>query len=107
MEVGLIYIHYVGQNWRGENLFQFLFSNDLENTDGEDWEFRWYIDPIANGMSKWIQVRAHVFSDGNVYCLDPSPLEEEEAAAQENALRFVRERYEEFGLHEEDSESWD
>jgi hypothetical protein len=37
-EVGLVYIYYIGQNWRGENLYQFLFSNDLENTDGEDWD---------------------------------------------------------------------
>jgi hypothetical protein len=38
MDVGLLYIHYVGQNWRGENVYQFLFTDNLEDADGEDWD---------------------------------------------------------------------
>lgn len=37
-DLGLVYIHYVGENWRGDNVYQFLFSDDLENVDGEDWD---------------------------------------------------------------------
>ncbi len=78
------------------------------STDGEDWEFTWFVDPISSGLSKRYPVRAHVYPDGNYILYSPLvPRDEEEALAQEQIATFITERYEEFGLHEEDSESWD
>lgn len=34
----LVYINRVGQNWKGENIFEFLFSDVTENIDGDSWD---------------------------------------------------------------------
>lgn len=34
----LIYVNKLGQNYKGENLYEFIFSNSLENVWGESWE---------------------------------------------------------------------
>ena len=34
----LVYINRVGQNWKGENIFEFLFSDVTENIDGDGWD---------------------------------------------------------------------
>lgn len=34
----LIYINELGPNYKGENLYEFIFSNNLENIWGENWE---------------------------------------------------------------------
>lgn len=37
-DLKLIYIHYAGIDWSGTRKYEFLFSNDLTNVDGEDWD---------------------------------------------------------------------
>jgi uncharacterized protein (DUF1697 family) len=72
---------------------------------GEYWRFRWYIDPISNGLAKWIQLTAHVSEEENVRMIGtPVALDMEESAAQEQAFQFIKERYERYGLTEEDEE---
>jgi hypothetical protein len=34
----LIYVNKLGQNYKGENLYEFIFSDSLENVWGESWE---------------------------------------------------------------------
>lgn len=34
----LIYVNKLGQNYKGENLYEFIFSDSLENMWGESWE---------------------------------------------------------------------
>jgi hypothetical protein len=34
----LIYVNKLGQNYKGENLYEFIFSDSLENIWGESWE---------------------------------------------------------------------
>tara|TARA_R110002050_G_scaffold79261_11_gene169401 strand:- start:8831 stop:9235 length:405 start_codon:yes stop_codon:yes gene_type:complete len=34
----LVYINKVGTNWVGDYAYEFLFSNTIENIDGEDWD---------------------------------------------------------------------
>jgi hypothetical protein len=34
----LIYINELGPNYKGENLYEFIFSNSLENVWGEQWD---------------------------------------------------------------------
>jgi len=37
-ELFLIYINVVGKDWKGVNIYEFIFSDDKENIDGEDWD---------------------------------------------------------------------
>lgn len=37
-DLKLIYVLQVGENWKGENIYEFLFSDTLENIDGDDWD---------------------------------------------------------------------
>lgn len=67
---------------------------------GEYWEFRWYIDPISNGLSKWICITAHVSEESVRMIGMPVARDEEEMLAQEQAYQFVKERYERIGLDE-------
>ena len=74
--------------------------------DGEYWDFRWYIDPISNGLSKWIHLRVHVSDESGVRMLGmPIARDDEELLAQEQAVQFVKDRYERLGLDEENTES--
>lgn len=34
----LIYINVIGKDWKGVNLYEFIFSESTENIDGEDWD---------------------------------------------------------------------
>jgi len=34
----LIYVLSIGLNWKNENLYEFIFSDTIENIDGEDWD---------------------------------------------------------------------
>lgn len=34
----LVYINYVGEDWKGKYVYEFLFANSLENVDGDDWD---------------------------------------------------------------------
>ena len=76
-----------------------LVVHEAEN--GEGWEFHWYVDPITNGLSKWHRFFAHVSLDGDVDMLGMwIALNEEERFAQEQAIQFVKDRYERYGLDE-------
>lgn len=37
-ELYLIYINYVGKNYKGSHIYEFLFSDTTENIDGEEWD---------------------------------------------------------------------
>ena len=34
----LIYINVIGKDWKGVNLYEFIFSDTIEDVDGEDWD---------------------------------------------------------------------
>jgi hypothetical protein len=34
----LIYVNYVGKSYKGNYIYEFIFSNTLEGIDGEDWD---------------------------------------------------------------------
>lgn len=34
----LIYVNYVGKDYRGNHLYEFIFSDSTQNIDGEDWD---------------------------------------------------------------------
>ena len=34
----LVYINQMGSNWKGMNVYEFLFSNETQNIDGDDWD---------------------------------------------------------------------
>lgn len=34
----LIYINVIGENWSGQNVYEFLFTDNLEGVDGEFWD---------------------------------------------------------------------
>jgi hypothetical protein len=34
----LIYVNVLGSDWKEENLYEFIFSDTLENIDGVDWD---------------------------------------------------------------------
>lgn len=70
---------------------------------GEYWRFRWYIDPISNGLAKWIQLTAHVSEESGVRMLGmPVALSEEESLAQEQAVQFAKDRFKRVGLEKEE-----
>jgi hypothetical protein len=37
-ELYLIYVNHVGRDYRGNHIYEFIFSNTKENIDGEDWD---------------------------------------------------------------------
>lgn len=37
-DLKLTYVLPVGENWKGENIYEFLFSDTLDNIDGDDWD---------------------------------------------------------------------
>ena len=37
-ELFLIYINMVGKDYKGNLLYEFIFSDTLENVDGEEWD---------------------------------------------------------------------
>ena len=37
-ELYLIYVHPIGLNHKGFNMFEFIFSDTMEDIDGEDWD---------------------------------------------------------------------
>lgn len=38
MSLRLVYINKIGKNWENEYIYEFLFSSDTENVDGEYWD---------------------------------------------------------------------
>ena len=34
----LIYVNELGPNYKGDNIYEFIFSDNLENIWGENWE---------------------------------------------------------------------
>jgi len=36
--MNLVYINKIGQNWKGNYIYEFLFSDTLEDIDGEGWD---------------------------------------------------------------------
>ena len=34
----LIYVNRIGEDWTGKQLYEFLFSDKIENVDGDDWD---------------------------------------------------------------------
>jgi len=34
----LIYINNVGKDWKGNNLYEFLYSNEIEGIEGDEWD---------------------------------------------------------------------
>ena len=34
----LIYINKIGQNWKGEYIYEFIFSDNIKDVDGEGWD---------------------------------------------------------------------
>ncbi len=72
--------------------------------EGENWNFRWYLDPITNGMSKWYHFNVSVLAGTKLIAVHGwlSARDEDELLAQEQALEFIKKRYERFGLDEED-----
>ncbi len=99
--------------WMIHNSYQEVLAERSMHTEpvglggpGEYWEFKWYIDPLSNGLGKWIQLTAHVCEDLGVRMIGmPVALDEEEMLAQEQAVRFVKDRYERYGLDEYNQES--
>ena len=41
----LVFINKIGKNWQDEFIYEFIFSNSIEDIDGEDWD-----SYPANGM---------------------------------------------------------
>ncbi len=37
-ELFLIYVNILGSDWKEENNYEFIFSNTIENIDGDDWD---------------------------------------------------------------------
>lgn len=37
-ELFLIYINELGVDWKGDNIYEFIFSDTLKDVDGEDWD---------------------------------------------------------------------
>ena len=70
--------------------------------DGEDWSFRWYVDPISNGLSKWQQYIVHVSEGFIAYHGMVMPRNEEERIAMEQAMEFVKERLSTVGFEKEE-----
>jgi hypothetical protein len=69
--------------------------------DGENWSFRWYADPISNGLSKWVQCNARV-SEGYIELYGMTmPRDEEEVVEMGRALQFVKARFRTIGLEAE------
>lgn len=74
--------------------------------DGELWKFRWYVDPIVNGLSRYYNFVGHVSEDGEAFLVRTYvPWAEEEQVAEQQALEFLKERYERIGLDATDQES--
>lgn len=38
MELFIIYINKIGKNWKDEFMYEFIFSNSMENIDGDEWD---------------------------------------------------------------------
>jgi hypothetical protein len=34
----LIYVNYVGKNYKGDNIYEFIFSDSISKIDGEEWD---------------------------------------------------------------------
>ena len=70
--------------------------------NGENWSFRWYVDPISNGLAKWHQYHVYVSKGYIAFHGLPMPRDEEEELAMNQAMAFVKKRYERFGSDEEE-----
>ncbi len=72
--------------------------------EGENWSFRWYTDPISNGLAKWAQYSVHVSEGYIAFHGMVMPRDEEEVVAMDEAIEFVKDRFRRVGLNEEDTE---
>jgi hypothetical protein len=45
MDLKLIYINHVGSNFRDLNIYEFIFSDVVEDVEGDDWDYY----PASNG----------------------------------------------------------
>ena len=70
--------------------------------EGELWTFRWYVDPISNGLSKGFNIQAYVYPNGAVMVVGLSKFKDEEVIAQQQAESFIKENYERLGFQEEE-----
>jgi len=78
-----------------------------QSTDGEYWQFYWFMDPLSRGLSESYRFYAHVSPDGQVSMIGMwMATNERESLAQEQAIQFAKDRYERVGLSEEDTEGW-
>ncbi len=76
--------------------------------EGQYWTFYWYVNPISNGLSKGHRFFAHVYPEGRVDMIGMwIALNDEEKIAQQQAIQFAKQRYERYGLNEEDLEGED
>ena len=37
-DLKLVYVLLVGENWNGESIYEFLFSDSVEDIDGDEWD---------------------------------------------------------------------
>ncbi len=37
-ELFLIYVNKIGKNYKGKFIYEFIFSNDIKNVDGDEWD---------------------------------------------------------------------
>jgi len=47
MELKLIYINKIGTNFKGEHMFEFLFSDEIDH----DWDEEWYESSVITDMT--------------------------------------------------------
>ncbi len=69
--------------------------------NGEVWYFYWYMDPLTRGLSESYRFSVHISFDGTISMLGMwIALNEREETAQRQAIQFVKERYQRYGLEE-------
>lgn len=74
-ELYLIYINKLGSNWANDLIYEFIFSNTLENIDGEDWDAY----PASSGnpkppSKKFIQAVGVLTTDLQLDVIQHNPL---------------------------------
>lgn len=73
--------------------------------EGEYWKFYWFMDPIVSGLAESYRFYAHVSPEGQVSMIGMwVATNERESLAQEQAIQFVKDRFERYGLDAEDTE---
>ena len=74
----LIYINELGPNYKGENLYEFIFSNKLEDVWGENWDSKpangYPLPPNINhinkiGYFKNNSIKLEVLQNSDYFCM--------------------------------------